>query len=289
MTDERSLNRVLDQWLATGSNELPDRVIDAVADQIERVGQRPQWRLRRRPFMNTYAKLAAGLAAVLIVGVVGWQLLPGMGGIGVQQTPAPTLVPTPTSPADTFVPVRPEGSIPPGTYQLMPLGRDRPLRINATVPAGWQGLDSWAILGQDGPGAPAGIGIASIVADGMYSDPCHWDVAGTTIWPPPGDITVGPTVDDLVNALVANHAYTSTAPTDITLGGFHGKRLTLQLPADISGCDQPNIDTEGRYEVFSGADGGLYAQGPSNRFQLSILDVAGLRLIVVITDYSATS
>src|SRR5262249_40204442 len=148
-----------DQWLATGSHELPDRVIDAVADQIERVGQRPQWRLRGRPYMNTYVKLAAGLAAILIVGVVGWQPLPGMGGIGVQQAPAPTLLPTPTSPAYTFVPVLPEGSIPPGTYQLMPLGRERPLRINATVPGGWQGLDTWAILGQDGTGAPAGIGI----------------------------------------------------------------------------------------------------------------------------------
>jgi len=280
---------VLREWLGESHDIAPDRVLEVVADRIARQPQRRTWRLRGRPFMNTYAKLAAGVAAVLIVGRVGWRLLPGLGASGSQATPAPTPTTlTSQSPAFTFVPPLPNGSVAPATYRLSPLGSDRPLRIDAAVPAGWQGYDSWGILGPNGTGTPAGIGIGIIIAEGIYSDPCHWDAAGDGSWPQPG-LAVGPTVDDLVNALVASHAYTSTTPADVTLGGFHGKRLTLQLPADISGCDQPSVDTEGRYEVFSGPDAGLYAQGPSNRMQVNIIDVAGVRLIAILGDYAGTS
>lgn len=40
--------------------------------------------------MNTYAKLIAAAAAVLVVAVVGYQFLPGSGGIGGQPTIAPS-------------------------------------------------------------------------------------------------------------------------------------------------------------------------------------------------------
>ena len=44
--------------------------------------------------MNTYAKLIAAAAAVLLVAVVGYQVLPGNGGIGGQPTIAPSPVST---------------------------------------------------------------------------------------------------------------------------------------------------------------------------------------------------
>ena len=40
--------------------------------------------------MNSYAKLLAAAAAVLVVAVVGYQFLPGNGGVGGQPTIAPT-------------------------------------------------------------------------------------------------------------------------------------------------------------------------------------------------------
>ena len=40
--------------------------------------------------MNTYAKLIAAAAAVLVVAVVGYQFLPRSGGIGGQPTIAPS-------------------------------------------------------------------------------------------------------------------------------------------------------------------------------------------------------
>ena len=57
MTDDQELSVVLHEWLIEGPREMPDRVIDVVAQRIRRQPQRPAWRLDRRPFpMNAYAK-----------------------------------------------------------------------------------------------------------------------------------------------------------------------------------------------------------------------------------------
>jgi hypothetical protein len=103
MTRERDIERLLDTWFRDGPTDAPDRIVGAIADRIGRQSQRPAWRLQGRPFVNPFAKLAAGLAAVLIVGFVGWQLLPGGSGGGlttavptaVTPTPSPTPSPTP--------------------------------------------------------------------------------------------------------------------------------------------------------------------------------------------------
>lgn len=96
---------VLREWLADDGDIAPDRVLAVVADRIAVQPQRRARRLHGRPFMTTYAKLAAAAAAALIVGLVGWQLLPGSPGNGGNPTPAPTPVitpaPTPTSAAPT--------------------------------------------------------------------------------------------------------------------------------------------------------------------------------------------
>jgi len=75
----------------------------------------------------------------------------------------------------------------------------------------------------------------------------------------------------------------------VTIDGYSGKELELQLPAkpDYATCDKddPN-DSGGHVFVFSGP--GLYAQGQANRWDLFILDVEGSRLISVILSYAAT-
>ena len=78
MTQHRDIERLLDHWFADGPDQAPDRVIDIVTDRIERQCQRPAWRLRLEALpMNHSAKLAVAAAAVLIVAVVGYNLLPG--------------------------------------------------------------------------------------------------------------------------------------------------------------------------------------------------------------------
>jgi hypothetical protein len=162
------------------------------------------------------------------------------------------------------------------------------LSLVAKGPNGWVGYPDWAM---DGPepvraDAPTGIGISFFTADGLYSDPCHWDVQGTG-GADVGDVNVGPTVDDMVAALRANTYYTSTVAQPVTIDGYEGQELELQLPDDsFTKCDNETGDDSGHAFVFSGP--GLYVQGPANRWHLYILDVEGSRLISVILSYPKT-
>jgi hypothetical protein len=175
-----------------------------------------------------------------------------------------------------------------GLYDFRPLGDVPSFSVVATGPDGWFGYPSWAM---DGPlpvraDAPTGIGISFFTANGLYSDPCRWDVQGTGR-ADVGDVEVGPTVDDMVAALRANTFYTSSEATPVTIDGFSGQELELQLPNDpFTSCDKEPGDTGGHAFVFSGA--GLYAQGPANRWRLYILDVDGTRFVAVILSYAKT-
>jgi hypothetical protein len=283
---------VLREWLADDGDIAPDRILEVVADRIAGQPRRPASRLQRRPFMNTYAKLAAAAAAILIVGIVGWQLLPGLGGIGGRQTPTPPSSPTvgPTStPVATGPVALPEGTLTAGTYRLRLL-ESAAMTIDATVPGGgWLGGPPNAIGGPTGESnGPNGVAVAFLNARTINSDPCHWDKDGSGRAPQEGDIEVGPTVADLVQALAANPAYAATPPTDVTISGFQGKRLDLQLAGDASACDGFEADSP-VYFVFGGRGGAFYAKGDNNRWQVSILDVDGTRLIAVLLSYPETS
>ena len=76
--------------------------------------------------------------------------------------------------------------------------------------------------------------------------------------------------------------------TPVTIDGYAGKELELQLPdGPYTNCDKDDPNDPGGHEfVFSGP--GLYAQGPGNRWHLYILDVDGTRLIAVILSYART-
>jgi hypothetical protein len=290
MTARTNTERILDAFLAPEADRLADRVIDAALADIARTSQRrswwPAWRSNR---MNTYAKLIAAAAAVLVVAVVGYQFWPGSNNnIGGQPTAQPSATVT-ASPTAAAVPPIVDGPLAAGTYRLRPFASGT-MTIDATVPdGGWTGGVPAAFSGPVGESnGPNGLAIAFLNAQTIHSDPCHWDKDGSGQAPQQGDIEVGPTVDDLAAALAASSAYESTTPVAATLGGYSGKRLELQLVPDPSGCD--SYDGAGdQYFVFGGREGAQYAQGGANTWQVTIVDVEGTRLIAVVISYEETS
>jgi hypothetical protein len=91
MSQERDVTRLVRSWIREDHHESADRILGVVLDRLDTTPQRrswwPAWRSNR---MNTYAKLIAAAAAVLIVAVVGYQFLPSNGGVGGQPTMAPS-------------------------------------------------------------------------------------------------------------------------------------------------------------------------------------------------------
>ena len=96
MSTDRDTTRIVRSWLEEGVSRLPDRVLDAVIDQLPATPQRRRtWSAWRANQMNVYAKLLGAAAAVLVVAVVGYQFVPGKDSPGSSQ-PAVSPSPTPT-------------------------------------------------------------------------------------------------------------------------------------------------------------------------------------------------
>ena len=145
--------------------------------------------------------------------------------------------------------------------------------VTLTLPDGWEGIIGTIWLAEKGNGAPDGAGLLIGRGAWLLTDPCT--KAEHAI---PPDIEVGPSVDDFANAIADHPLLEATDPVDVTLAGYSGKYLDLQVPADISKC-----------EVYRPWDPGIFAQGPSHKWHLWILDVDGLRFVIQSTDYPGTS
>lgn len=107
MKPDRDIERLLDSWFADGPIEVPDRVIDVVADRIARQPQRPAWRLNWKDIhVNSTQRMVATAAAVILVAVVALAIAgrPTDSGIGnPAASPSPVQTTTPPSPAPTEI------------------------------------------------------------------------------------------------------------------------------------------------------------------------------------------
>jgi hypothetical protein len=97
-TPRRDPAALLSAYLAVGMEVLPDRVVDAVLDEVHRTRQRTVIGPWRNPTMNSYAKLAIAAVVVVVVSVGGLVLLrpgdsSGPGGASTA-TPSPTRSPS---------------------------------------------------------------------------------------------------------------------------------------------------------------------------------------------------
>lgn len=158
--------------------------------------------------------------------------------------------------------------VPSQTGCIDPVGADS-IRFTFSMPDGWASIMGTILLGQNAP--PGGAGLAFNLGGWLYNDPCRHDEASA-------DVPVGLTADDFATALADNPLLEVTTPVDVTLGGYSGKYLDLQVPSDISECD-----------AYQAWEYWLRAQGPGHRWHLWILDVDGVRVVVESMDYEGTS
>jgi hypothetical protein len=220
-------------------------------------------------------------AVVALAFAAGGAIVPRGPDIGA--APAPS-----ASPPAEATPLH-DGLLTPGDYTVAPFGGaewapcgpaedrcpeasvDDDLRFTFTVPDGWAGAplgsDIW--LASFANSGPAGAGFLIGRGGWLSSDPCADEDP---------DVPVGPTVEDFVEALVSHPALEVGEPIDVSVGGYAGKYLDLQAPADLSDCP-----------YFRAWDPTFYAQGPSNQWHIWVLDVDGVRVVIHGSDYPGTA
>jgi hypothetical protein len=234
---------------------MPDRVVDVVADRIARERQRPAWRFRwRETDMHPLVKYGAAIAAVLVIAVIGWNLMPGRstgsGGSG-SPSPSPSTAPSVTpsaTPSASAAAVFPDWYTQRGTTcdpncaGELSAGRHASRfflpSITYTVPVGWINGNDFDFGYDLFPNTPSnqeefarsGDADQTIVisaTDGWADD---WGIC-------PGTYAQGArlTAAEITRALKASKNLVTTAPVQVTIGGVPGQQLDVHLSPSWAG------------------------------------------------------
>lgn len=298
MSTDRETTRIVRSWLHEGVTQLPDRVLDAVLDQVPATPQRrvAWWSARRLSTVNTIIKfgLAAGVVAVVVL--IGINSLGGtssVGGPGVEPIPTPeasiaqpTATPEPSSTRD--------GSLPEGAFVVTDGELDDGLRnvpITVNIPApGWYGRPGNGILGnipEEQDFGPEDAWMIGPYVGDIYvpADPCQW----LTTMPD----TPATTVDEVVAALQGQASREASEPVDITVDGHAGKSITLRVPddADFRECDLNPQSRDAELCTLTQDDPAVchrYHQFPGQIDELWIVDVNGQVAVIDATWSDAT-
>lgn len=218
------------------------------------------------------------------------------------QASAPTSSPPGPSPSPSKSPLPspspagiPDGPLAAGTYSTQPFAgpgglcagqagcvdagaEDDSIRMTFTVPDGWAGIGGTIFRAVENNSPPGGAGL--LFSRGPWLTP---ELCGRHV----PDIATGTTVDDFVNALVEHPDLDLTSPVDVALGGYSGKYLELQAPANIAtNQDNPEPGECAYYFVW---EPGIYAQGPSHLWHIWVLDVEGVRVVIRSDTYPGTT
>jgi hypothetical protein len=262
---EPDATRIVRLWLEEGVTALPDHVLDAVLDQLPATSQRrPAWLARRSPNMNKSVTIGLAAAAVVVAAFLGYRFLiePSIGG----PPPAPSQTPEPTPSASSTTPTLVSGMGPlfPGTYLISDV---EPFTITITIPDGWESAMVPAQIWGPGDNPKSSVGWYTV--DGLFADPCD---------PTQGYLDVGPTADDLVQALASHPTVSVEQTTDVTVSGYPGTLLELTGSAvECGGAESLFMTTQpGDVDRPHPADRQYHPAG----VDLIVLNVNGDRLAI---------
>jgi hypothetical protein len=269
MHTDRETARIVRSWLEEGRTALPDHIRAAVLDQAPATPQRRSWwPARRFADMNMYAKLAVAAAAVLVVALVGYNLLPSAsdqrsaGGPEASPTPSPTASPslTPTPTPVAFLPI---GQLALGRHTLPMEGIPMSFEVTTSdwISNGSFGIDRGPGLKPDG----AGFIFWQNDANGVFIDPCH-QIKGPV---------VGPTASDMATAIAAVPGIDLVSgPSAVRVGGRPAQYVVVTIPDDIA-CRPDQF-----YLWYDSSDpaAARYATQPGSTIRVWIVDVDGKRV-----------
>jgi hypothetical protein len=260
MTDD-ALDRILADWLQEGPERGRVEALERALAATRRTAQRPGWHRSWRPVrrfaqMNSYAKIAVAVAAVLVLAVAGFALLgrpANVAGPGPTATPSATPSPSPAvslgaKPAQSFTGValdrsRTGDTLDAGTYHVeAPF--QAPLGLRLDIP--WVFDDFHAgrlmfhVASTQKPGDPGASAAPQWfmveLIDNVYPDPCHTEKG--PLAPP-----VAKTLDGVTAALTKMKGVHASEVKDTTVGYRPAKTFTLTNSVDTAACsDAPWLD-----------------------------------------------
>ena len=273
MTRSEQFDQVLEAWLDDGPEVAPRDLFEAVLASIPL--RRRRRRLpalgRRVGALSTPLRLAAGIAAAVVIGAVVFSVAgfrdAQIGG----PNPTPTASPSATSRISGAVQVADGAVLKAGTTYTL---------TSFTPAFTFTGQEGWTLKGSDPSSAAFWVG--SDITQGLFmvERPAQvLEVGGAAAPVPPNLVTWLQARSDLVLA----------RPTNVTVGGFAGQLLdgTVRAGAQVNRGNALNIacfagpvcDTEGTYGLGFAYD---------NHFQLVVVSVRGQTLLVDMTADAAS-
>ena len=169
--------------------------------------------------MNSFAKFGVAAAVVVVAALLGFNYLvaPNVGGPGLGD-PSPTPTPSPTvAPTPSPTPGWPEGTLEAGRHEVSHEG----VTFSFEVPEGWRSTPS---LIESGTFPTDGYRWIMYLQrfNAVAADRC---TTATTV--------IGPSVEDLANAMTAIPGTIATDPVEATVGGLPAQMVELTLEPDV--------------------------------------------------------
>ena len=253
MTRQLDIEQLLDTWLDEGPTDAADDVFDAAVARVYRQRQRPAWRfLPREPTVNTPIKVLLAAAAIIVVAVVGGGFLlnkePPVSSIpSPSPSPSPPTSPSPSPSVTAVFPSwfpQPSGGSGAG---LLAAGsqstRHHLPGFTFDIPVGWVNDADFVPVYSLFPDTPAneaeharsGDTAQNIVISGTVENNmlALCDQAG---------LFRGATAAAVIDFIVANEAYSTTEPVDVTIGGLSGQQVDIRLSPDWTGACRSETD-----------------------------------------------
>jgi hypothetical protein len=284
MNDRSDIERVLGYWLEDGPVAMPDRVVDVVARRISQRPQRRSWRLLRRSPMSQILRWGAAAAAVLVLAIAGYSVLPRNGPWpGGPPTPSP--VPSPTTPVEQPSPTEVAcEDLLPGCAGPLAAGEHSTSQfvpaVRYTTPAGWINtidIESLVAL-STGYSTPDPILVWSGIVPAEKGADCVLEAKQG----------VGTSVDDWVTYLTTHPGLNATNVHETSLAGTRAVVLDLSsnlgwatpCADDVASKSVPIIKTIGD------TPGDGYGTGNDGRVRLYVVGAGSETVLVTIYSYS---